>query len=68
MKWGGGGQCQAGLPPALPRRRRGAAGGRLREVWAWQAQGKEPVSQGKLADGITGSEPAGTKHKIRPAH
>lgn len=38
-------------------------------AWAWQAQGKEPVSRvGELADGSTGSEPAGTKHKIRPAH
>lgn len=37
-------------------------------VWAWQAQGKKPIFYGELADGITGSEPTGTKHKIRPAY
>lgn len=60
-------QRPAGPPAPLEEARSGgrkAQGG----VWAWQAQGKEPVSWGKLANRITGSEPTGTKHKIQLAH
>lgn len=66
MKWGG---AAWGRTPQPLCRRRGAVGGRLREVCRpGRLREKSRFPGGELADGITGSEPAGTKHKIRPAH